>query len=585
MSEHDFKGAPPTYGALVPGITQTTLQAVVSQRSLRQVDDAPDDSLHREHGVEAGPAQQGSRDAPPTYEAVVTGFSQTTLQAVGSRSQTTDVQFEDAPVGDSRHREHDLEAGPAQQDVREAISCPSSWKNTGRRNRFVFLTAVCILAMTALIIGLSVHFGTRTDGSGTTVSGSNRASAVNIALREGAPPSELLCMLPERNVVQDCRRIGWPHGRYETTYRARIVDSSKPLLHIIAMDSSQPTKLLDDGSYTPGRAFVEFRLLGSNVLVLSARERTNWTVSVTERRSLRKVIAVGYHPQTLQFSADTQDSENIEVLYYDITERRSKVEPCGFSFRSGFSYRAGFCDTYKLITDMENITGLTLASYDGCAGWAELFTLEQKNLCGVQPWQAKAKLPFVHFAHACQRLPINKTAHDCRGGLDFYQSSTMNANGTALHFIGIQATSPWASFDDNRPGRALVNFELPGPNVLVLSAYRPTTWTVRVKQGGSLLRVVVIGYYKQKVKVLGNKHIVQQHLISYSPGSQFTNTCRAECCGFEYHVEAHRTDLCNAQLLIERMERSTGLKRSSFTGCNFASKFTLKPACPSQTIA
>ena len=109
---------------------------------------------------------------------------------------------------------------------------------------------------------------------------------------------------------------------------------------------------------------------------------------------------------------------------------------------------------------------------------------------------------------------------------------------------------------------AQVAFDLPGDNVLALSAYEPVTWQVKLGAGAALTEIVLIGYHDQKVE--GVEGIPVRVLPKPS-------------CGFRWGVEGKS---CAGEELVAALTEATGRKASRFDGCYRASSFQFRTAPP-----
>lgn len=85
------------------------------------------------------------------------------------------------------------------------------------------------------------------------------------------------------------------------------------------------------------------------------------------------------------------------------------------------------------------------------------------------------------------------SVNGCSGRYFQYEQSM--GSGAQLHVVGVYQGA--LGTDGKRSVQVRVSRQ--GASVLVLSAYSPTTWNVRVEPGASLERIIVSGYYAQQV--------------------------------------------------------------------------------------
>ncbi len=110
------------------------------------------------------------------------------------------------------------------------------------------------------------------------------------------------------------------------------------------------------GNYHPqGSVDVDWSLAGSNTLVLSSYEPTEWTVSLTGDGALDRVILTGYHAQAI----NAPEGVDVEVHTY---EQGGTFMACGFSVPGD----GGGCEGVELVRFAQNRTGLPVSGFDGC---------------------------------------------------------------------------------------------------------------------------------------------------------------------------------------------------------------------------
>ncbi|MCA9704653.1 MAG: hypothetical protein KDK70_02250 [Myxococcales bacterium] len=127
---------------------------------------------------------------------------------------------------------------------------------------------------------------------------------------------------------------------------------------------------------------------------------------------------------------------------------------------------------------------------------------------------------------------------------------------------GVYETRDDHSGGNHPTGEGLVHWEVPGSNVLVLSAYEPTDWKVELAERGQLDKIIAIGYHQQQV--FGPPG-VPVRTYSYDQGNFLV------ACGFE--LPGDPNEGCTGTELVEAAESLTGLSLYGFDGCYHATTF------------
>jgi hypothetical protein len=153
---------------------------------------------------------------------------------------------------------------------------------------------------------------------------------------------------------------------------------------------------------------------------------------------------------------------------------------------------------------------------------------------------------------------------DCAvdAGYQVYSWQASDVGRTALHLVSVYETMS-AGSQQHPQGQAHVDVRLRGSNVLALSAYEPTHWTVDVAPGARLQKIVVLGYHEQAVSAPPR---VQVEIHDTTTGSPYAH------CGYSLPYNGGG---CDTDALIADVEALTGLALSSFNGCYQASQFVL----------
>jgi hypothetical protein len=104
-----------------------------------------------------------------------------------------------------------------------------------------------------------------------------------------------------------------------------------------------------------GEGFVSWSMPGSNVLVVSSYEPTHWTLELAPGGELERIVAIGYHVQTVDAP------EGVIVETYAL-EAGDCLWSCGYSLPG----QGGGCEGVELVAAAEHVTGLDLYAFDGC---------------------------------------------------------------------------------------------------------------------------------------------------------------------------------------------------------------------------
>lgn len=155
-------------------------------------------------------------------------------------------------------------------------------------------------------------------------------------------------MRPETSAILDCATDA---GYEVSTWRAAEAESTR-----LWVGGVYETRSDHSGGYHPtGTAHVDWRVPGSNVLVLSSYEPTDWTVALQDGGELYKVIAIGYHLQ----SVSAPPGVIVQTFSY---EAGDSVVSCGYSLPGN----GGGCEGEELVAVAQDLTGLGLYGFDGC---------------------------------------------------------------------------------------------------------------------------------------------------------------------------------------------------------------------------
>lgn len=182
--------------------------------------------------------------------------------------------------------------------------------------------------------------------------------------------------------------------------------------------------------------------------------------------------------------------------------------------------------------------------------------------------------------------------HDCNieAGYELDSFVSNSIRSPELHIIGIYEASGTRSSHDE----ATIWVRRAATSALVLSAFDPTRWIVRLEAGNSVQQVIATGYRRQEVVIEPPDASVEVTIVTYDddqdilgvgyswPTEQERN---GECADFfpsdlcEHLGDSWRHFLQNeiegVEELVANAEARTGRTLTSFHGCYDMSQFTL----------
>ena len=393
-------------------------------------------------------------------------------------------------------------------------------------------------------------------------------------------------------VILDCATSS---GYSVSSYRSNITMGTA--LHVVSIYESRSS-----WSHLRGRADIDFQLPGSNVLVISSYEPTDWYIQMSETASLDKIVSFGYYQQRF-FFPNLSPSRKPVIRFYGYQNHQSTERVCGSSTLRRDLETAG-CGLNRLNAAMEAVTGLKMTSFHGCYR-ATKFRLQPQpaSFCpnvatgtgSNQEDRHTTTLAVTTRLHAetlppsvetekCGRQVKSPVILDCATSSG-YSVSSYRSNitmGTALHVVSIyESRSSWR----HERGRADIDFQLPGSNVLVISSYEPTDWHINFSETASLDKIISFGYYQQQF-FFPNLSPARKPVIrfyGYQNHQSTERVCRSSTLPINLEREdtASPTELgregCGLNRLNAAMEAMTELKMTSFYGCYRAAKFQFKP--------
>jgi hypothetical protein len=290
-------------------------------------------------------------------------------------------------------------------------------------------------------------------------------------------------------------------------------------LHVIGTYEPAPQ---GSGPRVPRDSNVRIDRPGKHRLVLSAYEPVKWRVSAGPGVEITKVIAIGYHTQTVSLAAGV--SAAVEVHSYE----QDGQSACGYSW----PYNGGGCDTRALLAFAGTATNDPLTSFHGCYqgnNWVLNADLSVQSNCSGSPSYALVPPP-----------------EQCEPDDD-----------DEVQVVGVYQTRSDHSGGYHPVGTGRVKLDRPGRQTLVLSSYEPTNWKLEIGPGVELQAVYATGYHAQTVELPAGLN-VPVTTTSHQTGGDFVS------CGFRYPGD---TGGCNTPALLAWAARHSGKPVTSFRGC------------------
>ncbi|VXD18263.1 conserved hypothetical protein [Planktothrix serta PCC 8927] len=190
-------------------------------------------------------------------------------------------------------------------------------------------------------------------------------------------------------------------------------------------------------------------------------------------------------------------------------------------------------------------------------GIAVITTLGLKNVSSLIPkleQQLKVSPP-------AQPLLISNQSCGVGGSDDLTRYVTTTSQSKELHLIGVYEAHPNHSGNDHSSGTISVEINRQNqPIILALSAYEPVTWEVNVKPGVILEKIILNGYYDQKI--IG---------VSGIPIEEYSQEGTNRVLGnFPYQWNSVSSTLVN------QLEKQIELPVTSFQGCYRGTAFKIQ---------
>jgi hypothetical protein len=127
-----------------------------------------------------------------------------------------------------------------------------------------------------------------------------------------------------------------------------------------------------------------------------------------------------------------------------------------------------------------------------------------------------------------------------------------------VNVIGVYETRSDHSYQYHPRGEATVKVTRHAKQVLVLSSYESTHWTVSLDQGADVEKVITFGYYEQPVTFEGGSAPVEH--LGYS-------------CGYVFPENGQG---CETSTLFMKAEKSAQSPVAAFAGCYRANTFVVR---------
>lgn len=217
----------------------------------------------------------------------------------------------------------------------------------------------------------------------------------------------------------------------------------------------------------------------TNILVLSAYERTTWKIDVRAGSQVEKVYLNGYHSQ---FIAGVSE---------DVVELRSYDQTGGY-WDLAYEYQSAS----TLISTFESLTGTKVRSFQGGYHGAPTYYLNQLIFQGAygasyayQDPEMTTLLSTLVPVTCLPRPSTRTTAYQLK---EVFIGPGKEENGIGqpeLHFVGAYE----GSYQDT--GATIdVTVRTGRPTVLVLSSYEELTWRIHPEQGTQIVGIYVTTY-------------------------------------------------------------------------------------------
>lgn len=295
------------------------------------------------------------------------------------------------------------------------------------------------------------------------------------------------------------------------------------------------------GLYGPGREALPVRVadnrLAPHTLVLFAHEPVRWVVEAARGVRIERIILAGARGQGVASAPEGVPVENRGDLAASVA--LCAAQPADPR-----------CDMAGLATRTGSPAPASVVAFAGCLSPSGFVIDNGPSTCPAPPPPTRPGQ--VRHTAACT---------PGQGELTTYVSPTPGE--PELHLLGVYETHSNHSGGNHPEGTATVAVTRQARMILTLSSYEPVHWQVRAAPGARIERIILNGYYPQRVTApagvpVDNRSGYERSLGAYAyawPGASGGSDTRA---------------------LVSALERTTSRPLTSFAGCYQATSFTLE---------
>lgn len=286
---------------------------------------------------------------------------------------------------------------------------------------------------------------------------------------------------------------------------------------------------------------------GRHRIVVSAYEPMRWFVTADPGAEIVEVVAIGYHVQEVVLGAGIDATVELNSYY------QNGVSACGYSW----PYNGGGCDTDDLLQFAVDATERPLTSFHGCYQ-VDSFTLNAD--LSVQSTCNSGGGGYIPYELIPPPQDDDCPPDQCEDDVEMHVLGSYEAVSRPAPGPNDPWPPPHVQRDSN------VRIDRPGKHQLVLSAYEPVRWNVSAAPGVEIVKVIVIGYHAQAVRLAPGLDAAVE-LNSYEQNGVFA-------CGYSWPYNGQG---CDTSELLDFAGTATSDELTSFHGCYTVSNWTLKP--------
>lgn len=159
---------------------------------------------------------------------------------------------------------------------------------------------------------------------------------------------------------------------------------------------------------------------------------------------------------------------------------------------------------------------------------------------------------------ACGAPVIDVLDCDTAAGYEVYTYRPKLVGDTEVNVVGVYETSHNREFRVHPLGEATVKVTRHAKQILVLSSYEPTHWTVTLDAGVTVEKVITFGYYDQPVTFVSGSAPVDH---------------RGFACGYSW---PYNGEGCDTDSLFTKSESGAKAPIAAFAGCYAANTFVVR---------